>query len=67
MFEFYDNAYRDFGQVLVDMESEGFYVRTDQLAAAEKRANEDKMKSEDAFRSWAASKWPDCKFMNVGR
>lgn len=67
MWNFYKKNYRDFGEVLVAMEREGFFVRVDQLAEAEKVAQRDKETAENVFKSWAMDQCADCRFMNVNR
>jgi hypothetical protein len=53
--------------MLVDMEREGIYIRhKDYLPMIEKKAEEDRIKTEKIFRDWAISVCPDAKYMNLG-
>lgn len=54
-----------FGEMLTDMEQYGFKVDVEQLKLAEIAADEDRISLEDSFRTWAQSKCPDAKYMNV--
>lgn len=54
-----------FGEMLTDMERYGFKVDVEQLKIADEAAERDRIALEDSFRSWAESKSPDARYMNV--
>lgn len=66
LWDFYTHYYREFGELLTDMERAGMYVDREHLAEAEEMALADKKVAEAYFRQWAASKCPDAEHMNVG-
>ena len=65
MWNFYVDYYAPFGQLLTDMEAEGFKVRvTDFLPEIQKQAEVDIEKAAERFKKWAASIIPEAKHMN---
>ncbi|KAL5972697.1 hypothetical protein ACLOJK_039502 [Asimina triloba] len=66
MFDFYEEYWRPFGQVLVEMEGQGMLVDRAFLAEIEKVAMFEQEVAADRFRKWAAKHCPDAKLMNVG-
>ncbi|RWV97597.1 hypothetical protein GW17_00039602 [Ensete ventricosum] len=66
MYDFYENYWRPFGVLLVQMESEGMLVDRDHLLEIEKLAITEKQIASDKFRKWASKYCPDAKYMNVG-
>ncbi|KAL3639949.1 hypothetical protein CASFOL_014917 [Castilleja foliolosa] len=66
MFEFYRIYLCPFGELLVDMETEGMLVGRSYLAEIEKVAKAEQQVAADRFRKWASKYCPDAKYMNVG-
>lgn len=54
-----------FGELLTDMERNGFKVDVDFLREAQRQADNDRQKLEDKFVAWASTKSPDARFMNI--
>lgn len=66
MFDFYENYWRPFGELLVRMETEGMLVDRDHLAKIEKVAVEEQQTAANRFKNWASKYCPDARYMNVG-
>ncbi|XP_064938874.1 DNA polymerase I A, chloroplastic-like [Musa acuminata AAA Group] len=66
MYDFYEEYWRPFGVLLVQMESEGMLVDRTHLLEIEKLAITEKQIASDKFRKWASKYCPDAKYMNVG-
>ncbi|PRQ31693.1 putative DNA-directed DNA polymerase [Rosa chinensis] len=66
MFDFYKKYWRPFGELLVQMETEGMLVDRGYLAEIEKLAKSEQEVAVNRFRKWASSFCPDAKYMNVG-
>ncbi|KAJ8477822.1 hypothetical protein OPV22_021549 [Ensete ventricosum] len=66
MYDFYEEYWRPFGSLLVQMESEGMLVDREYLSEVEKLAIAEKEIAADKFRKWATKYCPDAKYMNVG-
>ncbi|GAU12408.1 hypothetical protein TSUD_253600 [Trifolium subterraneum] len=66
MFDFYNEYWRPFGEILVLMESEGMLVDRAYLEGIEKVAIAEQEIAVDRFRKWACRYCPDAKYMNVG-
>uniref|UniRef100_A0A804KIY6 DNA-directed DNA polymerase family A palm domain-containing protein n=1 Tax=Musa acuminata subsp. malaccensis TaxID=214687 RepID=A0A804KIY6_MUSAM len=66
MYDFYEEFWRPFGVLLVQMESEGMHVDRSYLLKIEKLAITEKQIASDKFRKWASKYCPDAKYMNVG-
>jgi hypothetical protein len=66
MWDFYQQYWKPFGELLVDMERNGMFVDNGKLQEAEKLATEHQQTAEDRFRNWAAELCPDARWMNVG-
>lgn len=66
MYQFYEEYWRPFGELLVKMETEGMLVDKAYLAEIEKVATREQQIAADRFRRWAASYCPDAMLMNVG-
>nr|XP_018687029.1 PREDICTED: DNA polymerase I A, chloroplastic-like [Musa acuminata subsp. malaccensis] len=66
MYDFYEEYWRPFGVLLVQMESEGMLVDRSHLLEIEKLAITEKQIASDKFRKWASKYCPDAKYMNVG-
>ncbi|GMH14418.1 hypothetical protein Nepgr_016259 [Nepenthes gracilis] len=66
MLNFYETYWRPFGELLVQMETEGILVDRGYLREAEKVAIAEKEAAADRFRNWASRYCPDAKYMNVG-
>lgn len=66
MYEFYEKYWRPFGELLVQMETEGVLVDRAYLAEIEKVAKAEQQVAANRFRNWAAKYCPDSKYMNVG-
>ncbi|XXG73154.1 hypothetical protein AAC387_Pa07g2120 [Persea americana] len=66
MYDFYEEYWRPFGELLVKMESEGMLVDRAYLSEVEKVAIKEQQVAEDKFRKWASRYCPDAKYMNVG-
>ncbi|XP_064981504.1 DNA polymerase I A, chloroplastic isoform X2 [Musa acuminata AAA Group] len=66
MYDFYEEYWRPFGVLLVQMESEGMLVDRTHLLDIEKLAITEKQIASNKFRKWASKYCPDAKYMNVG-
>ncbi|XP_075091301.1 DNA polymerase I B, chloroplastic/mitochondrial isoform X1 [Nicotiana tabacum] len=66
MYEFYEKYWRPFGELLVQMETEGVLVDRAYLAEIEKVAKAEQQVAANRFRNWAAKYCHDAKYMNVG-
>ncbi|WOL06423.1 DNA polymerase I A, chloroplastic-like isoform X1 [Canna indica] len=66
MYDFYEEYWRPFGALLVQMESEGMLVDRNYLKEMEKLAIVEKERAAKKFRKWASKYCEDAKFMNVG-
>ncbi|XP_058760301.1 DNA polymerase I A, chloroplastic/mitochondrial-like isoform X1 [Vicia villosa] len=66
MYDFYNEYWRPFGEILVQMEAEGMLVDRSYLAGIEKVAKVEQEIAEDRFRKWACRYCPDAKYMNIG-
>lgn len=66
MYDFYEEYWRPFGELLVKMETEGMLVDRAYLAEIEKVAKAQQEKAVNRFRKWASRYCPDAKYMNVG-
>lgn len=66
MYDFYNEYWRPFGEILVQMEAEGMLVDRSYLADIEKVAKVEQEIAEDRFRKWACRYCPDAKYMNIG-
>lgn len=66
MYDFYEKYWRPFGELLVQMETEGMLVDRGYLAEIEKLAKSEQEVAVNRFRKWASSFCPDAKYMNVG-
>ncbi|OVA11500.1 DNA-directed DNA polymerase [Macleaya cordata] len=66
MYDFYEEYWRPFGELLVKMETEGMLVDRSYLADVEKVAIVEQQIAGNRFRNWASQKCPDALFMNIG-
>lgn len=66
MLDFYEKYWRPFGQLLVELETEGMLVDRAYLAKMEAIAIKEQQIAADMFRNWASKYCPDAKYMNVG-
>ncbi|CAI0437155.1 unnamed protein product [Linum tenue] len=66
MFDFYQEYWRPFGELLVKMETEGMLVDRPYLAEIEKVAKAEQEIAGKRFRHWASKYCPDAQDMNVG-
>jgi DNA polymerase-1 len=66
MYDFYEEYWRPFGELLVKMEADGMLVDCNHLAEIEKIALSQQKLSVSRFRKWAAKYCPDAALMNVG-
>lgn len=66
MYDFYEEYWRPFGELLVQMESEGMLVDRAYLAEIEEVAKAEQEIAVNRFRKWASRYCPDAKNMNVG-
>ncbi|CAD5167508.1 unnamed protein product [Musa acuminata subsp. malaccensis] len=64
MYDFYEEYWRPFGVLLVQMESEGMLVDRSHLLEIEKLAITEKQIASDKFRKWASKYCPDAMYMN---
>jgi len=64
LWDFYEQRWRPFGQMLVDMERWGVKVDTQYLASLEPVANSDSEKEREKFLEWATTKFEDASLMN---
>eukprot|EP00899_Mesostigma_viride_P019227 jgi/Mesvir1/27305/Mv07135-RA.2 len=65
MMDYYEEFWRPFGEILVDMEQAGFHVDRDHLREIEQKAKAEGEQLSALVRDWAASRCPDARFMNV--
>ncbi|XP_010466250.1 PREDICTED: DNA polymerase I B, chloroplastic/mitochondrial isoform X3 [Camelina sativa] len=66
MFDFYQEYWQPFAELLAKMEAEGILVDRDYLAQIEIVAKAEKEIAVSRFRNWASKHCPDAKHMNVG-
>ncbi|XP_028097504.1 DNA polymerase I B, chloroplastic/mitochondrial-like isoform X1 [Camellia sinensis] len=66
MFDFYEKYWRPFGELLVELETDGMLVDRAYLAEMEKVARAEQQIAANRFRSWASKYCPEAKYMNVG-
>ncbi|KAI3711513.1 hypothetical protein L1987_70051 [Smallanthus sonchifolius] len=66
LFDFYEQYWRPFGELLVKMETEGMLVDRAYLMEIEKVAKVEQQIAANRFRNWASKLCADAKFMNVG-
>ncbi|GAB4824725.1 hypothetical protein Ancab_007590 [Ancistrocladus abbreviatus] len=66
MLDFYQHYWQPFGELLVQMETEGILVDRAYLAEVEKVAIAEQQSAADRFRNWASRHCPDARYMNVG-
>ncbi|KAG8639707.1 DNA polymerase I A, chloroplastic/mitochondrial [Manihot esculenta] len=66
MYDFYQEYWKPFGELLVRMETEGILVDRAYLAELEKVAKAEQEVAANRFRNWACKYCPDAKYMNVG-
>ncbi|KAF8103945.1 hypothetical protein N665_0182s0052 [Sinapis alba] len=66
MFDFYEEYWQPFGELLATMEAEGMLVDREYLAQIEIVAKGEQEIAVSRFRSWASKHCPDAKHMNVG-
>ncbi|KAK4851578.1 hypothetical protein QYF36_016504 [Acer negundo] len=66
MFDFYQEYWKPFGEILVKMETEGMLVDRAYLAEIEKVAKAEQEVAVNTFRNWASKYCLDAKYMNVG-
>ncbi|XP_039115454.1 DNA polymerase I A, chloroplastic-like [Dioscorea cayenensis subsp. rotundata] len=66
MYDFYEEYWQPFGNLLVKMESEGMLVDRTYLSEIEKIAIAEQQVAADRFRKWASKYCLDAKYMNVG-
>jgi DNA polymerase I len=65
MYNFYEEYWLPFGDILVKMETEGMLVDRAFLSEIEKTAVAERKVATDKFRKWASKYCPDAKYMNV--
>uniref|UniRef100_A0A804KIY5 DNA-directed DNA polymerase n=1 Tax=Musa acuminata subsp. malaccensis TaxID=214687 RepID=A0A804KIY5_MUSAM len=65
MYDFYEEYWRPFGVLLVQMESEGMLVDRSHLLEIEKLAITEKQIASDKFRKWASKYCPDAMYMAI--
>ncbi|KAG1666153.1 hypothetical protein FOA52_011565 [Chlamydomonas sp. UWO 241] len=65
LYDFYRECWVTFGKILTDMEKRGITVDREHLRAAEVQAIEDRGRNIEIFKTWAAMRVPDAKYMNV--
>ncbi|XP_057547674.1 DNA polymerase I B, chloroplastic/mitochondrial-like isoform X2 [Amaranthus tricolor] len=66
MLGFYENYWKPFGELLVQMETEGMLVDRAYLSEVEKVAIVQQEVAADRFRNWASKYCSDAMYMNVG-
>ncbi|XP_027931297.1 DNA polymerase I B, chloroplastic/mitochondrial-like [Vigna unguiculata] len=66
MYDFYQEYWQPFGELLVKMESEGMLVDRLYLKGIEDVAKGEQEAAVNRFRKWASRYCPDAKYMNVG-
>lgn len=65
MYDFYDQYWRPFGELLAQMEAEGMLIDREYLADIGKVASKERALSISRFRKWAAKYCPDAQYINV--
>ncbi|KAK9209638.1 hypothetical protein WN944_002005 [Citrus x changshan-huyou] len=66
MFDFYQEYWQPFGEILVKIETEGMLVDREYLSEIEKVARAEQEAAVNRFRKWASKHCPDAKYVNVG-
>ncbi|CAN8268931.1 unnamed protein product [Cochlearia groenlandica] len=66
MFDFYQEFWQPFGELLAKMEADGMLVDREYLAKIEIVAKAEQEIAVSRFRGWASKHCPDAKLMNVG-
>eukprot|EP01018_Ginkgo_biloba_P010389 Gb_07861 [translate_table: standard] len=66
MYDFYQEYWRPFGELLVQMESEGMLIDREYLSKMEEIATKEQADSGSRFRKWASKYCLDACYMNVG-
>lgn len=66
MLDFYEDYWRPFGELLVEMETNGMLVDRSYLAEMEKVARAEQQVAANRFCRWASKYCADAKYMNVG-
>eukprot|EP01127_Copromyxa_protea_P021264 TRINITY_DN7269_c0_g1_i1.p1 TRINITY_DN7269_c0_g1~~TRINITY_DN7269_c0_g1_i1.p1 ORF type:complete len:1237 (+),score=291.21 TRINITY_DN7269_c0_g1_i1:29-3739(+) len=66
MWDFYQNMWGPFGELLTDIERAGIKINIKHLQTVLPQAEEAKEAHEREFLSWAEQFSPDCKYMNPG-
>ncbi|CAN1172171.1 DNA polymerase I A, chloroplastic/mitochondrial [Linum perenne] len=66
MFDFYQEYWRPFGELLVKMEDEGMLVDRAYLSEIEKVAKTEQEIAGKRFRHWASKYCTDAQYMNIG-
>jgi hypothetical protein len=66
MWDFYQQNWKPFGELLVDLETNGMLVDKEQLQVAETLAQGHQQDAENHFRSWAEQRCEGARWMNVG-
>ncbi|CAN1768174.1 DNA polymerase I B, chloroplastic/mitochondrial [Linum perenne] len=66
MFDFYQEYWRPFGELLVKMEDEGMLVDRAYLSEIEKVAKAEQEIAGKRFRHWASKYCTDAQYMNIG-
>jgi DNA polymerase I len=65
MYDFYEEYWLPFGDILVKMETEGMLVDRAFLSEIEKTAVAERKVATDKFQKWAPKYCPDAKYINV--
>ena len=65
LWAFYERYYRDFGELLTDMERAGFKVNREHLRNAQTQAEADQKAANLYFRKWASRYCEDAQHMNL--
>ena len=66
LFDWYEQWYVPFAQILVEMERAGMYIRAETyLPELERLCHRDKERERQVFIDWATTQWPEAKYMNV--
>uniref|UniRef100_A0A0R0J1I1 DNA-directed DNA polymerase family A palm domain-containing protein n=1 Tax=Glycine max TaxID=3847 RepID=A0A0R0J1I1_SOYBN len=66
MYDFYQEYWKPFGELLIKMESVGMLVDQSYLKDIENVAKAEQEAAVNRFRKWASRYCPDAKYMNVG-
>ncbi|KAH1239493.1 DNA polymerase I A, chloroplastic/mitochondrial [Glycine max] len=66
MYDFYQEYWKPFGELLIKMESVGMLVDQSYLKDIENVAKAEEEAAVNRFRKWASRYCPDAKYMNVG-